>query len=60
MQAPRASRISEAEWNARRQKLENLYVGDDLSLQEIRERMAREDSFSPTYDIFMIALRPNF
>lgn len=48
MQAPRASRISEAEWNARRQKLEGLYLDDDLSRQEIREKMAREDNFSVT------------
>ena len=45
MQTPRASRISEADWNARRQKLEKLYLDDDLSRQEIMETMAKEDNF---------------
>ena len=48
MQAPRAWRISEAEWSARRPKLENLYLDDDLSRQDVIERMAREDNFFVT------------
>ncbi len=45
MQAPRASRISEVDWNAQRQKLESLYLDDDLSCQEISSAMASEDNF---------------
>ncbi|KAM0799856.1 hypothetical protein BDR22DRAFT_854479 [Usnea florida] len=45
LQTPRASRISEADWNARRQKLEKLYLDDDLSRQEIMETMAKKDNF---------------
>lgn len=48
MQAPRAPRISEAEWNARRQKLEYLYIDETLSVQETIDVMTREDGFSPT------------
>lgn len=48
MQAPRASRIGEAEWSIRRQKIEKLYLDDDLSRQEIIEKMEQEDSFLVT------------
>ena len=48
MLALRASRISEAEWNARRQKLEKLYLDENLSRQDIIERMGREDNFFAT------------
>lgn len=48
VQAPRASRIGEAEWSIRRQKIEKLYLDDDLSRQEIIEKMEQEDSFSVT------------
>ena len=48
MQALRASRISEVEWDARRQKLEGLYLDDNLSRQEVVEKMAREDNFFAT------------
>ena len=48
MQALRASRISEVEWNARRQRLEGLYLDDNLSRQEVVEIMAREDNFFAT------------
>lgn len=47
MQAPRAPRISQGEWNARRGKLEYLYRVEDLSCQKTIE-MTREDGFSPT------------
>ena len=48
MQATRASRISEAEWNARRPKLEKLYLDDNVSRQEVIAIMAREDNFFAT------------
>lgn len=48
MQAPRAPRISEAEWNTRRQKLEYLYIDEDLSGLKTIDVMTREDGFSPT------------
>ena len=48
MQATRASRISEVEWNARRPRLEKLYLDDNLARQEVLEIMAREDNFFAT------------
>ena len=48
LQTPRATRISEAEWNARHHKLERLYIDDDLSRQEIIDVMAIEDNFLVT------------
>ena len=48
MQATRASRISEVEWNARRPKLETLYLDDNVTRQEVIEIMAREDNFFVT------------
>ena len=48
MQATRASRISEVEWDARRPKLEKLYLDDNLSRQEVVKIMAREDNFLAT------------
>ena len=48
MQATRASRISEVEWNTRRSKLEKLYLDDNVSRQEVIEIMAREDNFFVT------------
>lgn len=48
LQTLRATRISEAEWDARRQKLEKLYLDDGLSRQEIMETMANEDNFLVT------------